>query len=211
MRHAVLIVSLLLNSILVAGAGYYLTQVEPRTIAEHAGLVAPRRPAYDFYADERFPNLPGAATVAIGDSYAERGPWAEVLGEPVAVRGQGGALIAEVTQWADTVPSDAERVIIWAGTNDALHGYGSAEAEEDMKALITAVNAAAPGAEVVVLGIPPLEWADPSPVNVGLAAAAEQTGATWVPTDMLDGYLADDGVHVTGAGYAQVASTLQTS
>lgn len=211
-RSLVLVLSLLLNVALLAAGGWYLAERGARPIAEDLGIVEERRPAYDVYAEERFAGLEGETTVLIGDSQIERGPWSEVLDEPVAVRGQGGILIAEVTATVPgTVTGDAERVIVWAGSNDALHEHTPAEAGEDMTALLAAARAAAPGAELVVLSLPPLEWIDVTDMNASLEAAASSAGATWVDvTPALDGLLTDDGVHLTGDGYEAVAEALRT-
>ena len=211
-RSLVLVLSLLLNVALLAAGGWYLSERGARPIAEDLGIVEERRPAYDVYASERFTELEGEPTVLIGDSQIERGPWSEVLDTPVAVRGQGGMLIAEVTATVpDTIPADAERVVVWAGSNDALHERTPAEAGGDMTELLTAVAAAVPGAELVVLSLPPLEWADVTDTNAALETAASGAGATWVDvTPALDGLLADDGVHLTGQGYEVVAEALRT-
>ncbi|MCZ4325216.1 GDSL-type esterase/lipase family protein [Brachybacterium paraconglomeratum] len=211
-RSVVLVLSLLLNVALLAAGGWYLSERGARPIAEDLGIVEERRPAYEVYAGERFTGLEGEATVLIGDSQVERGPWSEVLDAPVALRGQGGMLIAEVTATApDTIPEGAERVIIWAGSNDALHERTPAEAGADMTELLAAVEAAAPGAELVVLSLPPLEWVDVTDTNTALETAAADAGATWVDvTPALNGLLADDGVHLTGPGYEVVADALRT-
>lgn len=211
-RSLVLVLSLLLNVALLAAGGWYLSERGARPIAEDLGIVEERRPAYDVYASERFTELEGEPTVLIGDSQIERGPWSEVLDTPVAVRGQGGMLIAEVTATVpDTVPGDAERVIVWAGSNDALHERTPDQAGEDMTSLLTAIESASPDAELVVLSLPPLEWADVTDTNAALETAASGAGATWVDvTPALDGLLADDGVHLTGQGYEVVAEALRT-
>ena len=78
-----------------------------------------------------------------------------------------------------------------------------------MTELLAAVEAAAPGVELVVLSLPPLEWVDVTDMNASLKAAASGAGATWVDvTPALDWLLADDGVHLTGAGYEAVAEQL---
>ncbi len=209
-RSVVLALSLLLNLALLAAGGWYLAECGARPIAEDLGIVDERRPAYEVYADERFAGLEGEATVLIGDSQIERGPWSEVLDAPVAVRGQGGMLLDEVTATVpETVHGDAERVIVWAGSNDVLHERTPDDAGRDMGELLAAVEDAAPGAELVVLSLPPLEWGDVTATNIALGAAAERAGATWVDvTPALDGQLADDGVHLTGAGYEAVAEAL---
>lgn len=208
----VLVLSLLLNVALLAGAGWYVSERGARPVAEDLGVVEERRPAYDVYADERFAELDGEPVVLVGDSQIERGPWSEVLDTPVAVRGQGGMLIDEVTATApELIPADAERIIVWAGSNDVLAEHAPGQIGEDMSELLTAVSAAAPDAELVVLSLPPLEWTDVTDANAALEAAADQAGATHLDvTPTLDGHLADDGVHLTGAGYEVVAELLRT-
>lgn len=102
------------------------------------------------------------------------------------------------------------------GAGDCLGGIerrparaATDDAGQDIGELLAAVEDAAPGAELVVLSLPPLEWGDVTATNIALEAAAERAGATWVDvTPALDGQLADDGVHLTGAGYEAVAEAL---
>lgn len=202
---AALALSLLLNVLLLAGSAWVVSQVGARPLAERAGIVEPRRPAYDFYAGERFDELPGAPVVVIGDSQAENGPWSELLDEPAAVRGQGGATTAEIAGWAATVPDTTERVIVLAGSNDVLLGTDHGQLRADAEHLYTAL----PG-EVVAVGVPPLAGreAEAASANAVLRDAADAAGATWLdPTEALagPGLLRHDGVHLTGAGYEALA------
>ena len=60
-------------------------------------------------------------------------------------------LLDEVTATVpDTVHGDAERVIVWAGSNDVLHERTPDDAGQDMGEFLAAVEVAAPGAELVV-------------------------------------------------------------
>lgn len=207
----VLVISLMLNLALLLGAGWYLAERGARPIAEDLGIVEPRRPAFDVYAEEKFAGLEGEATVLIGDSQIALGPWSEVLDAPVAMRAQSGMRISEVTATAvDHIPADSERVIVWAGSNDAMDGHAPDRMAADMTLLLRAIASAAPDAEVIVLSLPPIEWADVSRANVAIEGAATRNGAEFVDvTSDFDGLLTHDGVHLTGAGYEVVAEALE--
>lgn len=205
--------SLILNIALLVSATWYIHERGARTVAENLGLVELRRPAYDFYAEERFSDLPGSEVVVIGDSQVERGPWSELLNKPVAVRGQSGQLISEVTASAPAiVPPRAGTVIAWAGSNDAMGGHDPSRIEGEMSELLGAIADAAPDASLVVLSVPPIEWVDDVVIestNIALRRAADSAGATFVDvTPTLDGLLVNDGTHISGAGYDAVADVL---
>lgn len=204
--------SLLLNLALIAAAAWLVTERGARTVAEDMGVVEPRRPAFDFYADERFANLSGAPLAVIGDSQVERGPWSEVLDREVAVRGQSGQLTSEVAASAHLVPENAQAVIVWAGSNDVMGEHDPAQIGEDMAVLLDRISTAAPDADLIVLSVPYLKWVDESQVdaaNDAIEDTADSAGATFVDvTPALDGLLVHDGVHVTGAGYEAVAEIL---
>lgn len=213
---AILAVSLAFNVFALIAGGLLLGHAGVRGTAEAAGLVEPRRPAYDFYAAERWEGLPGwDGTVLIGDSQVERGPWAELLGEPVAVRGQSGALTAEVVGWADDIPTGARRVIVWTGSNDVLQGHPAERVGQDVEGLLRTVRAQAPHAIITVLTIPPLAGQDRvGAANDAIRQAAAHVGASLVdPTDALSepGAFVHDGVHLTADGYEAVARALGSS
>lgn len=206
---AVLAVSLLLNVLALIGGAWLVSQVGARPLAEQVGVVEPRRPAYEVYAEERFEGLPGAAAVVIGDSHAEYGPWAELLDEPVAVRGQAGATTAEIRGWAGGVPPEAERVFVFAGSNDVLLGEDLTKLRADAETLYRSL----PG-EVVAVGVPPLVGLESRArsANDVLRDAARAAGVEWVdPTTGLSGpgLVRHDGVHLTGAGYEALAGLLR--
>lgn len=118
-------------------------------------------------------------------------------------------LLDEVTATVpDTVHGDAERVIVWAGSNDVLHERTTDDAGQDIGELLAAVEVAAPGAELVVF---------PAAAGVGRrhrdehrARGRHREGRSDYarPHPALDGQLADDGVHRTGARYETVAEAL---
>lgn len=206
--RAALVLSLLTNVVLLSCAGWYLDERGARAIAEDLGVVESRRPAFDFYAEERFGDLQGEDVTIIGDSQVERGPWSEVLDHPIAVGGQGGQLIGEVTESVPhTVSADASAVIIWAGSNDVLSNRSTDEIGADLDSLIEAVTSAAPEAEILVLSIPPLVGFEREAEAAN--AAVRRLDATYVDvTTALEGRLAHDGVHITGEGYAEVGALL---
>ncbi|WOO97735.1 GDSL-type esterase/lipase family protein [Micrococcus terreus] len=207
-----LILSLLLNAILVAGAASFIAERGARAVAEDLGVVEPRRPDFAFIAEERFVGLPSAAAVLIGDSQIEDGPWSEVLERPVANRGLFGATISEIeSTLRGAEPSEAHSVLIWAGTNDAVGGAGPEQIERDMRQLIAAVMSRMPRAEVFVLSLPPVEWNTESipRSNQALESAADHEGARWVDvTGALQGKIAHDGLHISGEGYQAVGDLL---
>ncbi|MDX1619849.1 MAG: SGNH/GDSL hydrolase family protein [Nitriliruptorales bacterium] len=86
----------------------------------------------------------------------------ERTGRPVALTSfaEDGARIADLasTQTA-RIPRDADVVVLAAGVNDALGRRRPHEVEADTDALIEAVTARVPDAEVVVVGCPDLHTA----------------------------------------------------
>lgn len=149
----------------------------------------------------------------IGDSQVALGPWSELLGRPVDNRGVSGLEIAEVAAFVDQVVApDADHVVVWAGTNDVIR-RGPDSIEADMAELLAAVRAQAPGAQVVVLTVPPLRGdVDGIPrANAALERAAE--GADAVVVDVtgalaVPGRMHADGVHLGEAGYEAVGELL---
>ena len=201
-----LVVSLAVNLVGAAALGLLVREQGARGTLEASGLVEPRRPAFDFYARERFQGLPGQGVVLIGDSHVERGPWAELLDRPVAVRGQSGQMIREAAGSIDVMADgDAEVVVVWAGSNDVMSGRSPDQIETDMVDLLGRLH---PSTRVVVLSVPPLAGFDSQVAagNEAIARAADQAGATFVDvTVLLRGKLAHDGVHLTADGYEAVS------
>lgn len=213
-----LTVSILLNLFLIGTGMLYAHQLSPgkegyREIAQKLGIVEERRPAYNFYGEERFSGLPGAEITVIGDSQAERGPWSEVLGKPVANRGQSGKTISEVQAGlSNDLDSDTSELIIWAGTNDAIAGRTPEQIQQAMESLISEARRIAPQAKVYTLGVPlvPADKAYLDEVNQALAVASQQKEATFIPTEAtLSGYLVNDGVHVKGQGYVLLGQQIK--
>ncbi|WP_036384931.1 GDSL-type esterase/lipase family protein [Micrococcus luteus] len=207
----VLIMSLILNALLLACGVWVVNQVGTRPLAEQIGIVEPRRPAYDFYAEEKFTGLPGTKVAVVGDSQAEYGPWSELLGQPVAVRGQAGALTSEITGWVEFIPEGIETTFIFTGSNDVLHGTPINQVRQKAEELYRKV----PGQGVAV-GVPPLEGRDEqvAAVNAALHEAAAAAGIEWFdPTHVLAApeSIRHDGVHLTGQGYSELTQSLMTT
>ncbi|EFD50782.1 GDSL-like protein [Micrococcus luteus SK58] len=200
--RAVLAVSLLLNLVLLAAAGVW--------VSKRVWPAPPERPNYSGMAQEFMTGLPGAEVALVGDSHIAGGAWSEVLGMPVAARGQSGARIAELDGAVDALPHDAREVVVWAGTNDVIAGHDVAQVEADMEAMLAKVEAVAPAASVIVLSVPPLNGWDEGPANDALRRAADDAGAVYMETaPALDAHMASDGVHVRGPGYTALADRLR--
>ncbi|APF40634.1 SGNH/GDSL hydrolase family protein [Neomicrococcus aestuarii] len=203
----VLTLSIALNVLGLVAIGWYTAHVGPRTVAEQAGIVEPRRTAFQFFADERFDDLPGADTLVIGDSLVEQGRWSELLERPVANRGIYGAKTSEITGWASKIHPETQTVIVWAGTNDALD---SVDFAQDYEQLLSTIESAT-DARIITLTAPPARGFDTSAVNLTISEVSAQHNAVVVDvTDALsqDRMLANDGLHLSGAGYVQVAKLL---
>lgn len=210
LRVYLMLASAVLNGLLVVALLWVVGQVGIRTLAEEAGIVEPRRPAYDTYAAEQFDGLPGAAVVVVGDSHAQYGPWGEILDRPVAVRGQAGALTAEVEHWVAGTAMSGQATIVLAGTNDVLTGTPLRQLRQDAERLYRAT----PG-RVLAIGVPPLVGMEDqaAAANAVLQEAADAAGVEWWdPTEALSspGMLRRDGVHLTGRGYEAMRERIAT-
>ena len=81
-RVYLVLASAVLNGLLVVALLWVVEQVGIRTLAEEAGIVEPRRPAYDTYAAGQFDGLPDAA----GDEWWDP---TEALSSPGKLRRDG--------------------------------------------------------------------------------------------------------------------------
>jgi hypothetical protein len=192
-----------------AGAALAAVVVRKKGLAPIVRAIRPPRAEpvpYARLARERFADLPGAPVVLMGDSQAQGCPAGELFGR-VAVRGIGGQTIAEVHGWLDLVLADPqlERLIVWAGTNDVLLGHDGDRIGADMAALLR--DAAGRDVQLVVLSVPPLTGHETAVqrANDALQVAAEKADAVFVDlSTALAGGMADDGVHISPAGYARL-------
>ena len=82
LRVYLMLASAVLNGLLVVALLWVVGQVGIRTLAEEAGIIEPRRPAYDTYAAEQFDGLPDAA----GDEWWDP---TEALSSPGKLRRDG--------------------------------------------------------------------------------------------------------------------------
>ncbi|MGZ4446385.1 MAG: SGNH/GDSL hydrolase family protein [Nocardioides sp.] len=143
-----------------------------------------------------------------------RSPWR--LEADVAVPGQTLAQMQERLE-RDVLARLPQAVVVMGGTNDVLQGVPLATSVEALRAMVRAARAA--GAEVWVLGPPPLDPGYLKPVGP-LAAAEEQVaaaeGAAYVPLGpgLVDAAgrwlpgLSGDGVHPTPAGARALADAV---
>lgn len=157
-----------------------------------------------------------APIVVIGDSLAERAPWSAMLDRSCAIRGFAGMRIAEVAEWARLcVPASAERVVIWAGTNDALDERPGDAILADIDDLVEVVRSSAPTATIHVLTLPPLGPLHMDAVQLFTQHARQLEGVDVVEvTEVLRNprrRMCPDGIHVSGEGYDAIAPVLRSS
>ena len=178
---------------------------------------APARPDLVAAARAAHPGRAESAVVALGDSQAERAPWSAMLGLPVEHLGYGGMLISEVTAWvAETLRPDAELVVLWVGTNDAMEARPRDEVRTDLEALFRTITTVAPGVHVVALTLPPLgthqeQVRDHAELLEHLAAQYPVTVVDVTDALRAPGALIGDGVHVSGRGYDLIAPIVRAA
>lgn len=153
---------------------------------------------------------PGRPGPGAGRTNAKYGPRSEILDRPVAVRGQAGALTAEVEHWAAGTAMSGQATIVLAGTNDVLTGTPLRQLRQDAERLYRAT----PG-RVLAIGVPPLVDREDqaAAANAVLQEAADAAGVEWWdPTEALSspGMLRRDGVHLTGRGYEAMRERIAT-
>ncbi|WP_426512036.1 SGNH/GDSL hydrolase family protein [Dactylosporangium sp. McL0621] len=128
--------------------------------------------------------------------------------------GHGGYRIDEIdagaTEWVRA--ADPRLVLLQLGTNDMLLNYDVEHAPQRMSGLIDHVIAAAPGADVYVASLLPLDdraaQARAAAFNAALPGIVRDKGARVHFVDMRDALTPgdlDDGVHPTAAGFAKMA------
>ncbi|WP_433219481.1 SGNH/GDSL hydrolase family protein [Dactylosporangium sp. CS-047395] len=117
---------------------------------------------------------------------------------------------AEVTGWVQA--ADPRFVLVQLGTNDVLQDYQMAGAPERMSKLLDHVIAAAPGADVYVASLLPLEdkaqQAHATAFNAALPEIVRDKGARVHFVDMHDKLTLkdlDDGIHPTAGGFVKMA------
>ena len=163
----------------------------------------------------------GAETVAAGIASAAPGSsW--------SIRARSGLDAAGVTALLDDPAAAddlarADVVVVSVGVNDLVAGHGPQRWRTDLGRLLSRVRTAAPGARVVLLGMPPLgEFpALPRPlrsvlarraraIDVVGAAVASASGVLHLPMPLAegDGMFAADGFHPSAAAHALVAAAV---
>lgn len=165
----------------------------------------------------------GVAIVALGDSLTAGYQMAEGdnypamlskrIGREVVNRGVSGDTTADGLARLDRdVLSESPRVVVLAlGANDMLRRQPIDETFANLRAIVDRVQAR--GALVILVGVEgfPLVHGD---YGKRYRALARETGCVYVP-DLLDGVIGDprlmyDQIHPNAAGYARIASRLQT-
>lgn len=186
----------------------------------------------DVYLEERrsvHAALPArsGATVLLGDSLTERGPWAELLGDPsIQNRGISGDTTAGILARApDIAAQQPARVLLLAGVNDLAAGESVPAIAARYGAILDVFRTAAPSARLYCEGVLPVRPpAAPATMrndrirelNEALRAVAAPRACTFVDlspavadeSGALDARFTLDGVHLTGAGYAAWARAI---
>ena len=95
-------------------------------------------------------SVAGALAARLANRYAAQVSW--------AVCAQSGATADVALGLVDpAVLADADLIFVSIGVNDAKNGHSTARFRRDVGALFDAILAAAPRAQVCLLGVPPLE------------------------------------------------------
>lgn len=144
----------------------------------------------------------------------------------VVNRGFGGSEIADSTHFAPRFihPHQPNIVVLYAGDNDLANGKTPEQVLKDFEAFVTAVREGAADAQVVFIAIKPstARWALVDQIRQANAAVRtrcdEDDGLHFAdifhPTLNEAGepeaaYLADDGLHLTPAGYEKWTSIVR--
>lgn len=125
-------------------------------------------------------------TTLPGDSLIEWGDWDSLLEGEVTNHGRAGETTGQIAaRVGDALSGDEDYVVLWAGTNDIGMGLPLERTRADLVDLLATVGEVTPGAEVLVLAVPPLEFAQPQvdAVNAMIAVEAAEAGATFLEVD----------------------------
>ena len=174
-----------------------------------------------FEAADRTSPPPAGGIVFIGSSSIRL--WTTLAtdfpGLPVINRGFGGSKLAEVTAFVRRIVTvyRPRQVVIYCGGNDINAGRSAAEVVADTKALVRAIHADLPSANIAYISIAPnpARWAQNTTVRQVNGAVAEwmagdprlkfidvythMLGADGLPKPDI---FVEDRLHMNGKGYA---------
>lgn len=198
--------------------------VGPASAGQSASVTPPSHWKQDiaaFVAHDRTDPPPQHGVLFIGSSSIRRWPTlqADFPGVPVINRGFGGSTIADSTHYADkiVVPYHPRVIVMYAGDNDIAEGLTPAQVIDDFKAFVARVHRDLPDTVIIYLPIKPSVarasmWPAMQKANSGIHDWAKtRAKVRYVDTAsaMLDKHgnprpelLADDGLHMSPAGYA---------
>lgn len=154
-----LILSLLLNSLLVACIGLMILRLGGWKYAWYrfgnteAGTYQHRK--------ELFRELPDRhnAIVFLGDSQIEQCEWREIFGDslPILNRGIVGDHVQGVTlRLKEVMRHRPNKVLLCVGINDLLLGKTLDETEDAYKNLVQLMRREQPSAQLILIGLPPV-------------------------------------------------------
>lgn len=158
--------------------------------------------------------IPEGSVVLLGDSITEGARWEELLpGHPVINRGISGDTTAGVLKRLDgIIAAKAAKLFILIGTNDIHRGEKPAVIAENLRQIITRVQAGSPDTEIFVQSVMPREKKRTPKVlalNTLIKDVASSTGVAFIDhfalfaeaDSTMKPSLSNDNVHLLGAGY----------
>ena len=153
----------------------------------------------------------------LGDSLIEWGEWDGLLPGSLTNHGVAGETTEEIAgRAAAAVTGDEDAVVLWTGTNDIALGIPLEQSREHLVELLTTVRDEAPEAQVVIMAVPPLPWAQPEVDAYNAVIREEATGVGATVVDAADalaepGARSPDGVHIEPSGYEAVARLITSA
>lgn len=167
-------------------------------------------------------NLLGA--IFLGDSITARGRFEEFFSEKQVLNRGIGSDVSEgiLNRLDEIVIHEPQQVFIMAGINDLAHGAAPEEIRDNMDKIIKRLKESLPDTEVYIQSVLPVADSKISldeicEVNGELRGAAQENDCNYVDLygqftdmngDVISQYLSEDGVHLTGAGYAEWIETI---
>ena len=161
--------------------------------------------------------------VMFGDSIIEQGLWQEwFVREPVLNRGIGGETSADLLRRVEHAVPDPAGLFLLIGTNDLTAGVPLQKIVANVRALLEAIDRRAPGIPVIVQSVMPRTAPFRNDIRLLNDAYQDLVNASHMTVEYLDLWpaLADehgllrsefteDGLHLTGEGYAAWVDVLR--
>jgi len=212
MKKTLIITSLLLNIVFIAGASVIWSNkdnVFKRIIEVRADRLHSQ---FEMFSSEP------AKVVFLGDSITEGGLWNELLpGVDVVNRGVGGNATGDLLGRIDQVfKLQPEKLFLMIGVNDLNRKFGPDVARSNYIELFDLIDKNIPEAEIYIQSVLPVndDWkiidnTHIPTLNAALKGHASQRGYTFIDLHAVfsdsDGQLlrnlSNDGIHLLGSGY----------